>query len=1013
MARPGKPRYRIEIEAPVNGRVGPATVLATGADGTVLDTDRGNLIDAAERKKVSRRMAAKLGEDPGAFQVSLEAAWNAELTRARQQPPEPAADAAPPQAQALVALGAGADLFHTPEGEPYATVTVEARGGRHGETLALRSRAFRRWVAGEFFARHGKPPGGQALQDALNVLEGRAVFAGAERQVFVRLAEANGAIYLDLADADWRAVRVTARGWSVVTNPPVRFRRPRGLLALPEPGAGGSVNELRGFVNVDTEDDWRLLVPWLLAALRPKGPYPVLVLHGEQGSAKSTTARFLRAFVDPNTAALRPEPREVRDLVIAANNGWLIALDNLSHLPPWISDSLCRLSTGGGFGCRELYSDAEEVLFDSQRPVILTSIEELATRGDLLDRAIVLHLPAIREERCRPEAELWRAFDLARPRILGALLDAVAAALRELPSVRLDKLPRMADFALWATAAEGALGWKPGSFVAAYTGNRGEANELALEASALAGLLRDLAAAGGWEGTCTALLERLAQDAGEKATRATTWPRTPRALGGALRRLSPNLRRAGVRVELWREPDARRRRMVRLRQEEAGQNKDANLRPNRPFASGAAADGVKTGLLTARRRTQTGRKRGRRTQTGRKPPRLRTAPTPRFRTVRTVWTQNSRPVLTAPRTTARIGGKCDRGRPSFRSKLPRRRVLRRRRPPPLAPPGGRQRRGSGAAGAVQGRTAGPAAARAAGRRGAGRGPPLDGRRPGRGPGAAGRGRAAGPLAGSVPRLCVLPPRRESGRVTAGRRFRKPQALCSDREEQSHDHLQRPFWPPSWRALVPGPEQLLATALARVQVVLRPAPGRVRGATGPGRGRARRARAAVPGPALPRLRPGQVSLQLAGGPARRAADSCRVRGLPPLGGTAVEQQTYRTLDKFDRMLGGLEGLPDVTKSKPSTVTIHHPLIGEAQTFIIQTFRQKERGDTIFVQYLDSAGSVRIAIPPAAADAITRQRDALTTKVRKRVGKEQAQARKARGEVPAFLRGRNGQGKAGDS
>jgi hypothetical protein len=546
--------------------VGWATITALGKEGEVLDQDRADLRSAAERGKLSKRMAPKLKEDPGRFQARLEAAWNKTLTghlRAQEQaaddPPE--ADVAPTQPRVLVELAAPADLFHTPDGDPFATLKV----GDHAETLPLRSRAFRRWLAGQFFAQQGKPPGGQALQDALNVLEGKAVFAGAERPVFVRLGAADGAIWLDLADAPWRAVQVTEAGWSVVGRPPVRFRRPRGLLPLPEPARGGSVEELRGYVNVPGDEDWRLLVAWLVAALRPRGPYPVLVLHGEQGSAKSTTARVLRALVDPNTAALRPEPRDVRDLVIAASNGWVVALDNLSHLPPWVSDALCRLSTGGGFGTRELYTDAEEILFDSQRPVILNGIEEVAARGDLLDRTVILHLPAIPEERCRPEAELWAGFELARPRILGALLDAAAAALRDLPEVRLPRLPRMADFALWVTAAEGALGWPPGAFLDAYAGNRGEANELALEASPLAGVLRGLATAGGWEGTCTDLLARLAETVGEKAARAPSWPQTPRALGGALRRLAPNLRRVGILVEMWREPGGKRQRMVRIR----------------------------------------------------------------------------------------------------------------------------------------------------------------------------------------------------------------------------------------------------------------------------------------------------------------------------------------------------------------------------------------------------------------------------------------------------------------
>jgi hypothetical protein len=116
----------------------------------------------------------------------------------------------------------------------------------------------------------------------------------------------------------------------------------------------------------------------------------------------------------------------------------------------------------------------------------------------------------------------------------------------------------------------------------------------------------------------------------------------------------------------------------------------------------------------------------------------------------------------------------------------------------------------------------------------------------------------------------------------------------------------------------------------------------------------------------------------------------------------DTKQYRTIDKFDRLMGALVGLPDVTHTKPTTCAVVSPLIGEAQTFIIQTYRQREVGDTIFLQYVDGEGSVRIAIPPEVADAIARQRDALTSKVRKRVARDQAAARKARGERPAFLK-----------
>ena len=194
---------------------------------------------------------------------------------------------------------------------------------------------------------------------------------------------------------------------------------------------------------------------WL--CLRNRGPYPVIALSGEQGSAKSTFSAILRSLLDPNTAPLRALPREDRDLFIAASNGHVLAFDNVSGLPGWISDTLCRLATGGGFAVRQLYTDQDEVLFDAARPVILNGIEEIVTRPDLADRAVFLTLQPIPEEHRRPEQELWAAFEAERPRILGVLLDAVVVGLKRLPETRLEKLPRMADFALWATACETAL----------------------------------------------------------------------------------------------------------------------------------------------------------------------------------------------------------------------------------------------------------------------------------------------------------------------------------------------------------------------------------------------------------------------------------------------------------------------------------------------------------------------------------------------------------------------------
>jgi hypothetical protein len=481
-----------------------------------------------------------------------------------------------------LAAGTGVELLHTPDKVGYARVVV----GGHRETLSLKSAAFKQWLAGVYYQATGCAAGAQAVQDAVNVLECQARFEGSEKAVHVRLAEHQGDVYLDLGDADWTAVRVTPAGWQLVNDPPVIFRRPRGLLALPVPVRGGTVDELRRFVNVPDDDGWRLLVVWMVAALLPTGPYPVLCLHGEQGSAKSSFARAVRWLLDASKSPLRSEPREARDLMIAANNSWVIALDNLSYLPPWLSDCLCRLATGGGFTTRELYSDAEEVFFDATRPCILTGIEEVATRGDLLERAIVLQLPAIPEAKRQTEEDYYADLGAAASRILGALLDTLAGVLGTKATVKLARLPRMADFAKVGAAVELTLGWPSGSFMAAYAGNQEASNELALD-SPVVPLITRLADEGGWPrdgqtGTWAELLQVLERMADEQTKKLKAWPKRPQALSGQLRRLAPYLRRVGVQVEWGRRSGGNRDRYVEISRAPAETGADRPHRPDRP-----------------------------------------------------------------------------------------------------------------------------------------------------------------------------------------------------------------------------------------------------------------------------------------------------------------------------------------------------------------------------------------------------------------------------------------------
>src|SRR6266550_2031503 len=413
-------------------------------------------------------------------------------------------------------------LFHTAAGTAFADILVDG----HRETWPIRSKRFRGWLRRRYYQATGGAASAAEICSALDLLEARAQFDGPERAVHIRTAEHAGHIYLDLADEQWRAVDVGPDGWRVIGCPPVRFRQPSGMLPLPVPQQGGSIGALNSFLNLASRDDFVLIVAWLLSALRPNGPYPLLAISGEQGSAKTVLSKVLKALIDPNAAPVRTAPREERDLFIAAGNGHMLAFDNLSYLPAWASDALCRLASGGSFAVRQLYTDRDEVLFQAARPIILNGIEDVITRPDLADRAIFLTLPHLQEERRRAEKEIWCDLESAQPQILGALLDAASHGLRALPEVRLEQLPRMADFALWATACETAF-CPAGGFLHAYKANRSSAIEDVVEADPVAARIRDIMVERTmWSGNASDLLRVAAYPSRDDASRTGVgWPK--------------------------------------------------------------------------------------------------------------------------------------------------------------------------------------------------------------------------------------------------------------------------------------------------------------------------------------------------------------------------------------------------------------------------------------------------------------------------------------------------------
>jgi hypothetical protein len=410
----------------------------------------------------------------------------------------------------------------------------------HVVQLLRGSRAsLRAELAKEYRRRTGKIAPQQALADALLALEGEAQEAEPER-VYLRVAEYEGAVWIDLGDAAATVVVVRAEGWTVASASPILFRRSALTGAMPVPERGGDWGELWELLNV-AEEDRPLVKGWLVAALgAPEIPHPALALFGEQGTGKSTASRLLIDVVDPSAVPLRKPPKDQESWVTAAAGSWVVGLDNLSTVPDWFSDSLSRAVTGDGDVRRALYTDGGLSVFSFRRVLLLNGIDLGGLLGDLTERLLVVELRTIPDGERRTESELNTAWRAARPRILGLLLDAVAGMAGVLPSVRLDTSPRMADFArVLAALDEGGLG-------------RYMEQSRTMAADSLAGqpfivaMMDNLPAQ--FEGTAAELRAAVTPSENGRLVPPRGWP-TARAVTGLLKRNAPALRKQGWQVD--------------------------------------------------------------------------------------------------------------------------------------------------------------------------------------------------------------------------------------------------------------------------------------------------------------------------------------------------------------------------------------------------------------------------------------------------------------------------------
>jgi DNA-directed RNA polymerase subunit N (RpoN/RPB10) len=452
------------------------------------------------------------------------------------------------QATLLVNLADDIELFVCQNNEPYATFVVND----HKENWALDSISFKDWLCRRFYLTYGQVVNEYAVKEALSNLAGKAKYEGGKHDIYVRRAEYNGEIYLDLCNENWEVVRITRQGWSITSECPVKFRRTAAMKSLPIPVKNGSLDELNKFLNIHG-NDLILTKAWLLTTLQTGIPYPILVFSSQQKSGKSTSAKVLSDLIDPNEATLIGKPKSEEDLFISVSNRLMVTFDNISYIDENFSDSLCRISTGGAYVKRKLHSDCNEIILKAKNPIILNGIGDLTTRSDLLDRSIVINLPTLTEK--ADERRFWTDFEEAKPRILGALLDAVCEILRNFENVSLTNCDiRMMDFAKVGVAAENSLNLYDGEFVEICNQNYKDSNKIAFENNPVANVIMELVnKSGDLLGSATELYAKTHDEADELTKRNSAFPKNAQSFSNCLTRLAPNLEIEGIKIEKFRQ----------------------------------------------------------------------------------------------------------------------------------------------------------------------------------------------------------------------------------------------------------------------------------------------------------------------------------------------------------------------------------------------------------------------------------------------------------------------------
>lgn len=458
-------------------------------------------------------------------------------------------------------------LFTDEYDVPHAAITVKD----HIEVLSIRSRRFRNWVARTIYKEVMMVTDSQTIKDVIGVLSAKAEFEGEQKTLNLRVASFDNKWYYDLTNQKWEFIEITPDSWKL-TNKLIIFRR-FGQLPQVYPSSQYPPDIFDRFIdlfNIKGDENRLLLKCYIISMFIPGVPKVILMLHGEQGSAKTTLQELIKMLVDPSVVKTFAFPKDINEFIQQLAHHYVTFYDNISIIRDWVSDLLCRAVTGSGFSKRVLYTDDDDFIYSLKRCVGFNGINLGATKADLLDRGLIIQLERVSKSKWRKIDDIWKEFDEIRPQLLGYILDTLVKVLswRKTRSLNIT-LSRMADWTEYGEIISRCIGHKDSEFLTAYYNNIKLQTEEVLESSPVAIALIDYmsvlepelhsTSATKWLSLLEIRADMLGINTNDKA-----WPKSANRLSHRLKELVTTLREIGLAIE-WGTDPATKRRTITVR----------------------------------------------------------------------------------------------------------------------------------------------------------------------------------------------------------------------------------------------------------------------------------------------------------------------------------------------------------------------------------------------------------------------------------------------------------------